>query len=84
MNEQKRDRIILWQTLAEDYPPGFMRYTAALEMFGDDEEFIVWPDGSVGFSKPISDSSPTFGDDDEYLVRLDLSTHHQPRHTDRK
>lgn len=49
MDEATFKRLVLWQTEAATILDSFERFFAAMDLFGDDDNFQVWPDGSVGF-----------------------------------
>jgi hypothetical protein len=49
MNEEQFKRLALWQQRADLIQCKVERYFEALQLFGDDDNFEVWLDGSVGF-----------------------------------
>ncbi len=49
MDEAQFKKLALWQERAAQIGCSFARYDAALELFGEDNNFMVCPDGSVGF-----------------------------------
>lgn len=76
MTEDQFNRLLLWQSTAATFTNDFERYCAASEEFGNDQNFIVWLDGTVNFIDRAN--GMTFGeycDDNEdrrYYRRLNL------------
>ena len=49
MNETQFKSLALWEQRATQIGCSFERYFQALRLFGNDANFQVWLDGSVGF-----------------------------------
>ena len=60
MDELKFKKLALWQQQAANIACDIDRYLQALSLFGDDDNFVVWLDGSVGLIDHAK--SMTFGE----------------------
>jgi hypothetical protein len=60
MNESQFKQLALWQQRAAQITTDFERYAEALALFGEDPNFDIWLDGTVGFID--HSKSMTFGE----------------------
>lgn len=60
MDESQFKKLALWQQRAAQIECSFERHFEALQLFGHDDNFVVWADGSVGITDPTK--SKTFGE----------------------